>query len=416
LSSNESLGNILGDLDIRLTELQKNGRLLNSLGEVIYESAEKIFGKEKMEYLKIISIESGIPCKIKKAFWYQTVKEEWINENIKIFNGNDKRSIMKTCDVILEEIERGSIFEKIAKKTINKNEVISEKKELLKLQNRISLLNTIIAKNQDLSMGVFTYFWKSYDDEIFEDELDDEAEYEYPGIEYKHRVMHGLICRWDDPTLYSHDGIVWIKKNRNMIKNHPGFEYLCRCAASPYFASLVGKKVNETIIDIQNYSYLKEIISEDRKLFRVKDNVVDDDNCNIVFVTSMESLNEEQSNYEKGNFEMQAKKLECFVNKYRKNFHIKLKASEYEIFKKEISNLVIPKKNDSTIGWVYYWNSLKFLRDKNYNIFENEYQKAITYTDDNIMKQHMDKNILSEIEQIGSQIDVENIRNIIKKY
>ena len=52
--------------------------------------------------------------------------------------------------------------------------------------------------------------------------------------------MDGLLCRWDDATVYSEDGgKTWIPRPAGAVLMHPGMDYQCRCCALAWFDELI---------------------------------------------------------------------------------------------------------------------------------------------------------------------------------
>jgi len=81
------------------------------------------------------------------------------------------------------------------------------------------------------SIGISEYIWRNVRDQ----RVVGNPSGKYPtgsSAHHDHWIMEGLLCRWNDPTVYSKDGgRTWLKRTSDMPKAHPGEEILCRCSA-----------------------------------------------------------------------------------------------------------------------------------------------------------------------------------------
>jgi len=101
-------------------------------------------------------------------------------------------------------------------------------------RDQTAKMNCSISAIRQNAVGIDKYIWET---------SMDRRVVGTPGGLYKkisnlhknHYKMEGLLCRWDDPTVYSKDkGKTWIKREADMPKNHPGDDIMCRCRPAPY--------------------------------------------------------------------------------------------------------------------------------------------------------------------------------------
>lgn len=84
--------------------------------------------------------------------------------------------------------------------------------------------------------GINTYLWVTAADERVRGT---------PGGPYasaipSHYVMERLLCRWDNPGVYSQDGgVTWQPRNDIMPHAHAGMPYQCRCVSEAYLPGTV---------------------------------------------------------------------------------------------------------------------------------------------------------------------------------
>lgn len=112
--------------------------------------------------------------------------------------------------------DSGSLVKEInsinTKYTKNKSKFIA--------RNETGNLNGAIQRTQMEGAGFRYYKWMCMLDGVTRD---------------THRSMNGLVCDWDDDTIYSDDGgKTWKKRTGSMFIGQPGQDYNCRCTAIPF--------------------------------------------------------------------------------------------------------------------------------------------------------------------------------------
>lgn len=104
---------------------------------------------------------------------------------------------------------------------------VTESRAKLIARDQTSKIVSMVNQSRQRSIGIDQYIWKT---------VKDERVVGKPGGAYpsggrghgNHYKMHGLLCRWDDPTVYSKDkGETWISRTGDMPKAHPGEEIQC---------------------------------------------------------------------------------------------------------------------------------------------------------------------------------------------
>ena len=111
---------------------------------------------------------------------------------------------------------------------------VSDGRAKVLARDQTAKMNTSISAIRQTNLGIDTYIWKTVEDE----RVVGRPGGKYPKITKLHRnhwMMQGLLCKWDDPTVYSDDkGKTWKKRLQQMPQNHPGVDIMCRCRAAPY--------------------------------------------------------------------------------------------------------------------------------------------------------------------------------------
>ena len=111
---------------------------------------------------------------------------------------------------------------------------VSDGRAKVLARDQTAKMNCSISSIRQNAIGIDKYIWET---------SKDARVVGTPGGLYKkitklhknHYKMEGLLCRWDDPTVYSKDkGKTWIKRQADMPQNHPGDDIMCRCRPAPY--------------------------------------------------------------------------------------------------------------------------------------------------------------------------------------
>ena len=237
MKNDDELNGLLKDLDDRLSLVYGPNPKAESLGNVLAEMAYRIFGKDKMQYLNIIDIKSGVPHNFQKASWWEMAKKEWENENYLQLASINIKKVDSICEIMLDGIQKGRKFEDIAKRLTKIIEMTFDKANII-VFDQVNKLNTFIAKAQDESMGIKSYNWQTMRDDL----VKGNPQGMFPDAKPSHFDMDFKICRWDNNSVFSDDGgKTWKQRTENMPHNAPGIEFLCRCKASPYFVSFLNE-------------------------------------------------------------------------------------------------------------------------------------------------------------------------------
>lgn len=87
-------------------------------------------------------------------------------------------------------------------------------------RNETGNINGAIQRSQMEGAGFRYYKWMCMLDGVTRD---------------NHRSLHGMVCDWNDDTVYSDDGgKTWKKRTGSMFIGQPGQDYNCRCTAIPF--------------------------------------------------------------------------------------------------------------------------------------------------------------------------------------
>ena len=143
----------------------------------------------------------------------------WAKENASLIKSIPEQMLTQVEGIAQRGIRGGENPRDIAK-DIRGRFGVTESRARLIARDQIAKLNGQLTEARNKSLGIEQYIWSTSSDERVRD---------------SHLVMDGLLCRWDDETVYSDDdGKTW--KNRSAIggyEGHPGSDFQCRCGSIP---------------------------------------------------------------------------------------------------------------------------------------------------------------------------------------
>ncbi|MBE0437993.1 MAG: minor capsid protein, partial [Methylomicrobium sp.] len=151
--------------------------------------------------------------------WIATEISSWARENAKLIKSIPEQLLTDVEGVVQRGVRSGEPSSEISK-TIRKRFNVTKAKADLIAQDQVSKLHGQLTKARNENLDVERYVWRTGQDER---------------VRTSHQVLDGVLCRWDDPTLFSDDdGETWRSKSGiGGFEGHPGEDFRCRCVSSP---------------------------------------------------------------------------------------------------------------------------------------------------------------------------------------
>lgn len=158
-----------------------------------------------------------------------------VARNVTLIKSLKGQSMTSLETMLRTAIEKGTSVENMAK-SIRENYTVSRKRAVLIARNEIKNVTGMLNQKRMRNVGFEMYEWSNSQDRAVRGNPNGlyPIKKKDPASKTDHWIMEGLICRFDDPTVYSEDGKKWYKRKGHMPKSHPGTEIQCRCEALPY--------------------------------------------------------------------------------------------------------------------------------------------------------------------------------------
>lgn len=165
-----------------------------------------------------------------------TTLKAFAKENAGLIKNISETMINDVEAVVRRGLRSGAASRMIEGEIVNRFEV-SERRARLIARDQIAKLNSDITEQRQKELGIDEYYWQTSQDE----RVRGDPGGKYPNADPSHYAMNGMICRWDDPSLYREPGSQeW--KPRSGIggpDEHPGKPINCRCIALPNLEGLI---------------------------------------------------------------------------------------------------------------------------------------------------------------------------------
>jgi hypothetical protein len=200
-----------------------------TLGLILKTIAERVLAADSLYFQKQLQIISGVPFSV-DAPWWTEVEALWEQENYRLIKSMGTEYITKLNQILLNGITNGYSVDRISDQIRALKGSISVSHANLIARDQIGKLNSLVQKNQMMSIGINTYYWQTAHDE----RVRGNPYGRYPKAIPSHWIMSDLLCSWENSGIYSDDlGVTWKNKTDSMEPLQAGMAIQCRCVAAP---------------------------------------------------------------------------------------------------------------------------------------------------------------------------------------
>lgn len=185
--------------------------------------------------------------------WWPGVRDAWAQENFRFLKKYGEDFTNSINEIVSRGVRNGTPLRDITRE-LNESLVKNKNKAKLLARDQVGKLNAQITKYRMQEVGINGYFWQTAVDE----RVRGRPGGKYPNAIPSHWAMQGMLCKWDDNTVYAdpeadinrnENGdiikINWKKRTGNMLIAIPGEPINCRCTALPFFEPIIKQADDE---------------------------------------------------------------------------------------------------------------------------------------------------------------------------
>jgi SPP1 gp7 family putative phage head morphogenesis protein len=231
-SAGDDLEGLRGEVD-RLSAQFFGSDLAGQISDVSRQM--DLFGREQFNKFSDLAIGQRWDAHNSKA---ATAVGDWAKNNYTLVKSLSVEHVKRVNQILTDGVQQGKAWTDIAKEVQAVGPTISKQKSQLIARDQIGKLNSALTASRQQEAGLECYVWQATMDDRTRD---------------SHAEMDGLVCRWDDRSVYSTDeGLTWVSRTTTMPKAHPGEEIQCRCTAAPHMETLFRKAALEVDKEFEN--------------------------------------------------------------------------------------------------------------------------------------------------------------------
>lgn len=188
--------------------------------------ADSAFDFNGIQYDKSVKSALGIQFPSDEG-WWPSARELWQDMNYDIIRSDIKKYIADINAATEQAVINGWSAGKLSAKIQELDDKISRSRARFIARDQMGKLNGQVSQHRMQDIGLSMYEWSTSGDER---------------VRESHEVMEGLLCRWDDAEVCSHDnGKTWVPRPAGAVLMHPGMDYQCRCCALPWFDEILNE-------------------------------------------------------------------------------------------------------------------------------------------------------------------------------
>jgi len=169
--------------------------------------------------------------------------KSFVNMNTELITKLSNETLTNVRRIVESGIKSGDRYESIRDALYEEGFVGTESRAELIARDQVSKLNGELTEARQKSLGVEYYIWRANSDGRARGDPDGK----YPDASPSHWALNGMLCKWDDDSVYSDDnGETW--KDRADIDGfigHPGEDFDCRCYAEAVLDDLLSGSEEE---------------------------------------------------------------------------------------------------------------------------------------------------------------------------
>lgn len=180
------------------------------------------------EQQNIVPVITGLGFDISKLSEFKAYKpfiDSAIQKNLSQIKNLDDNTLQQIAEALFLAIQNGWSIAQLKNEIMGTGRVDKEQAESI-ARNGIRAVQSALNQKRAVDVGFKTYTWLTAEDQ----RVRGNPNGLYPDAKPNCWIMHGLLCRYDDDTVYSNNGgKTWKKRTPEMPKGKPGEDEDCRC-------------------------------------------------------------------------------------------------------------------------------------------------------------------------------------------
>lgn len=174
--------------------------------------------------------------------WLEDMAGDWVTQNVSLVR-NLTSEALNDMEQIVYRMVRGGASREDTRKALEERFTMSRRRARLIARDQVNKFNADLNRQRQGQLGITEYFWQNMQDQ----RVRGNPGGRYPNAEHNHWRMQGIVCRWDNPTVYSrpewarkrNGERTWKRRPQWMPHAHPGEEIQCRCIPIPNMQPLL---------------------------------------------------------------------------------------------------------------------------------------------------------------------------------
>jgi SPP1 gp7 family putative phage head morphogenesis protein len=168
--------------------------------------------------------------------WWTTTAANWSRRNYSLIRSLNQTYIGVVNDLAEKAVANGWTYKALIDEIKAAGTGVTGAKARLLARDQIGKLNGQVTQARQEEAGIDKYWWRTSNDE----RVRGRPGGVWANARPSHWIMEGLLCRWDDATMCSHDGgKTWVPRPGTAVMEHPGQAIQCRCTADAFIEELV---------------------------------------------------------------------------------------------------------------------------------------------------------------------------------
>ena len=183
---------------------------------IVTLKASQIGDWNEKEFKRSIKTVVGVDP-ISKNQGYQTLIQSWAKENATLITSIQSNLLDDVAGVTQRGMSAGKSIKTVTEEIKSRYGVTKSRARTI-ARTEVGKLNGNLTKVRNQELGIKTYTWATSNDG--------------ERVRPSHRALNGMLCKWDDDSVYSDDnGKSWKRRNGKMFRGKPGDDINCRCTS-----------------------------------------------------------------------------------------------------------------------------------------------------------------------------------------